>query len=168
MGKEKTSGKAMMVVIGAALVVLGALFLLNGVVPVLSIANLWPLFMLIPVVFFIPALVEKGKEASGVLIPGTILVFLTVYFLVLNYTSWDYVSVTWPNFILAPALGLFLFWLFNREQKGILIPVGILTVLTVIFYGTTLKNNYATAACFIVLGVLILAGSFVKKKPKEQ
>lgn len=166
MEKDRTSGQVTMVVFGGALVLLGILFLLNSVVPALSISKLWPLFLLIPVGFFIPAALEKGKDASGVLIPGTILVSLTAYFLVLNYTSWDLVSQTWPTFILIPALGLFVFWLFNRSQKGILVPVVILTSLSVIFYGTTLKNNYATAVCFILMGILLLVLSIRRKKPK--
>jgi hypothetical protein len=168
MSKDNVSAKTPMIISGSALVLLGVVFLLNGFVPSLSVSRLWPLFMLIPVVFFISPLIENGKKASGVLIPGTILTFLTVYFLVMNYTGWQYATATWPVYLLAPALGLFVFYLFNKEQKGVLVPVGILTVLAVIFFGTTLNNNYATAVCFIALGVLVLVGSFRKKKTKGQ
>lgn len=168
MKKEAAAGKSMAIVFGSALVLIGGLFLTGSFIPGFSMSKLWPLFMLIPLIFFIPPLVENGKAASGVLIPGTILLFLTVYFLVLNYTSWDFVAQTWPNFILAPALGLFVFYLFNREQKGILVPVTVLTVTAVVFYGLSLKSNIVMAVCFIILGILVLTGSFKKIWPEKK
>lgn len=47
------------------------------------------------------------------------------------FDSWQYL---WPGFILAPAVGLFEFYWFGNRNKYLLIPINILTVLSLLFF----------------------------------
>ena len=163
MGKEKGGVfiQAFVVLTALIFMAVGALIILGSFVPgVFSVEKLWPLFMLIPVVFILQPLISRGKDAEGTLVPIVILTSLTVYFLILNYTSWTWVSKTWPTFMLIPALGLFALFLSNR-RKELLIPVGILSVLSFIFYGVAFGSALAVGVLFILAGVIIVARLFI-------
>lgn len=150
------------IVIGVTLILIGILLFLGNIFNFLSPSKLWPLFILIPIPIFAWQLMQDFKRSYGVLVPFGILTFLAVYFLWLNFAGWEFVAVTWPNFILTPAVGLFLLFLANREKK-ILIPIFILTATTLICYGALLKSNIAIAICFLLGGIAIIYGSIRKK-----
>ena len=150
-------------VFGIVLILVGVLLLFGNMVSFLSIEKLWPLFMMIPVVIFISLLLQDFKTNYGVIMPGTLLTFLTIYFIWLNFTSWDNVATTWPNFILAPAAGLFALYLANRE-KGLLIPVCILSAIAAVFYGMLLKSNMVAGIAFLAGGLILFISSFLRKK----
>lgn len=168
-GNEK---KVSSIVFGGLLVVIGVLFILGLIFNQLTMKNLWPLFMLIPVVFMVMALLKEGMKAIGVIIPITILTFLVGYFLWLNFTDWSNVRTTWPNFILAPGLGLLLFFIFDRKI-GTLIPAGILISLAVIFYATIIRETQfdmrlAIGILIIGVGVLTIIKTIVENKNKDR
>ncbi len=165
--KKETGRDITFSVFGFSLIVIGAILLLGNFFNFLSISKLWPLFMMIPVVIFVPLLMQDFNGSNGVLVPTGILTFLTVYFLWLNFAGWHYVEFTWPNFILAPAVGLFLFYLANR-RKALLIPVFILTTIALVFYGVMFNSKIAIAACFILGGAAILFSSFMHSGSKRK
>lgn len=160
-GKDKTIAR--FPVLGIILIAAGILFLAGTFVPDFTISKLWPLFMLIPVFIFVQLLVDEGLKSSGVIVPGVILIYLTVYFLWLNYTSWSNVAVSWPNFLLAPAAGLFGFYLVERNT-GLLIPVIVLVLAALIFFGGLIRSDIGIAAGLIALGLLIVIGPLLKRK----
>jgi hypothetical protein len=92
-------------------------------------------------------MVQNFKAHYGVLMPAALLTFLTIYFLWLNYTTWENVKYTWPNFLLAPASGLFALYIANRE-KGLLIPVCVLAALAVIFLRDYFSIRHNSWNCF--------------------
>lgn len=153
---------------GVVLVAVGVLILLGNFVQGLSIGKLWPLFILIPVVQFIQLLWQDIKKNAGVLVPTGILTTLTVYFLWLNYTTWDNVAFTWPVFILLPAVGLFL--LFAATFRfSLLIPIFIICGVAIISWGLILQSSLFIAIFCIFAGLILFIGSFrnIGKKPKN-
>lgn len=147
-------------VVGAALVAAGTLIVAGNIWPFLSFARMWPLFLLIPVLFFVMALIQDGRSAAGVLIPTGILVFLAAYFLALNFTSWDHSGSTWPLYILAPVPG-FLAYFFVTRQKGALYPALVLTAVTVVSFGLIRPSGTFAAVILILAGILLLVKSFL-------
>jgi hypothetical protein len=137
---------------GLILTLLGLVFLLNNFYGFLSMEQLWPLFMLIPVIPMAAAWAEKGREAAATVVPITILVFYSGYFLWLNYTSWGYSGTSWPNYLIGPGLG-FLFLYFIERKGALLVPAFVLLGLAAAFYGAIYGNS------LVLGGFLILAGS---------
>jgi hypothetical protein len=125
--------------------------------PKATVDKLWPLFLLVPVAILGQQYLEKGKAAAGVLVPLGILSYLAVFFLWLNFTSWDQTAVTWPHFLLAPAFGLFLHFLATRKT-GLLVPITALCVIAVVFLAGFHRSTVAIAVALIAVGVVLLVG----------
>ncbi len=116
----------------------GLLFLFLGVIALLAAIGVvvlewdyfWPLFLLLPGLSFEYGFFSKKGKNSGnpsILIPAGILITISILFYVNIFFGWHLMTLLWPVFILAPAIGLFQFYLFGSKNKGILLPVGILT-----------------------------------------
>jgi len=175
--KKKSS-----IVWGLIFILLGGAFLLKnfGIWDVyLNIFNIgyiistfWPaLFLILPAIAMHSGFFSgKGRDA-GVLVPAGIL--LTIGIVAQLSTLYGLWGVLWPGFILAVAVGLFEMYLFGSRDKGLLIPVGILSFLSLIFFvfissdqlfGGYLRQLFIPVL-FILLGVLIIfRNSFLGKE----
>ncbi|RSK26738.1 hypothetical protein EJF36_07610 [Bacillus sp. HMF5848] len=160
-----TKGKSLF---GIVLVVLGVIFLLDssGVVNLgIDIENLnlmtysWPFFLLVPAILFHAGFFLSGmkKSNAGLLVPGGILLTLSLLFFFETFTGWRFSGVTWPIYILAPAVGLFELYIFGGREKGLLIPVGILSSIGVFFL---LQNIFIEMMEFWPI-ILVLGGLFL-------
>jgi len=116
---------------GGILIALGCIFLAYNIYG-FDVETYWPLFFTIPIVLFLGAFITNRRN-GGVLVPVGIFVVLGAMFQYCELEGWYHMEWLWPGFLLAPGLGLFLFYLTNRE-KGLLIPAGILTGLSIIFF----------------------------------
>jgi hypothetical protein len=149
----------------------GLLFLVLGVVALLAAINaielswdyFWPLFLLIPgLTFEYNFFSKKGKhsEDPGILIPGGILITISILFYINIFFGWHLMDLLWPVFILAPAIGLFQFYLFGSRNKGLLIPVGILTGIGLFSLIITMLNIdffiYIFSIILIAIGVYFI------------
>jgi len=148
-------------VLGAILVGLGILFLVVNFVPYLGVEKLWPLFMLVPVAILAAVWIHYKDRAVGVVLPVVILIFYCGYFLWLNFTSWDHVETTWPNFIIAPGLGFLGLYLATRKWVY-LIPSFLLLILAAIFYAAIIENTLIVAVLLILMGVLLILKPLLK------
>ncbi|SUY47902.1 membrane protein [Clostridium putrefaciens] len=119
-------------IFGIILILLGLSALINRIffIDILSFRNLWPLLLLIPGILFEVKYFETRKD-PGTLVPGGILTTLGTLFLIENVSSFHMKKYIWPLYPLSVAIGLFqLYWFGNRE-KGLLIPIFILTTVSV-------------------------------------
>lgn len=158
---------------GAVLLLLGVVLFLNqgeSFGPGKIFAYFWPSLFVIPLGLFFHWMYFSmlGRRGIGVLIPGGILftVGIVCQFSML-FDSWGYM---WPGFILAPAVGLFEFYWFGNRNKWLLIPINILTVLSLLFfavfslgalYNKLLFSQPLVAIALIIVGALTL---IAKKK----
>jgi len=119
--------------------------------------NLWPLFLLIPGIFFELSYFISRKDA-GLLVPGGILITYGLLFLINVIYGWHLMDNLWPIFPLGVAVGLFQLYLFGGRDRGLLIPVGILGAVSLFF----LVNNLLFVDFRLIAGiVLVLAGIWV-------
>jgi len=145
--------------------IFGFLLLFIGVMLILSNfsvieivwENLWPLFLLIPGIVFELSYFIYRKDA-GLLVPGGILITYSLLFLVNAFFGWHLMEDLWPIFPLGVAIGLFQLYLFGGREKGLLIPVGILGVISLFF----LINSLLFVDFKLVAGiVLVLIGIWI-------
>jgi hypothetical protein len=158
---------------GAVLLLLGAVMLLNqgeSFGPGTIFAYFWPSLFVLPLGLFFHWLYFNmmGRKTAGLLIPGGIL--LTVGFvcqIAMLFGNWEYM---WPGFILAPAVGLFEFYWFGGRNKWLLIPINILTVLSILFFAVFSLGSFIDeflidqpifAVLFVVVGAMFM---LIKRK----
>jgi hypothetical protein len=148
---------------GAILVLLGLLFLLNNFYRFLDPERLWPLFLLIPVIPLAINWLNKGREAAGAVIPITILVFYSGYFLWLSHTHWLDAGTTWPNFLIGPGLGFLLLYIIGRKG-ALLVPALILLGLAAAFYSGIYDTSLPLGAFLVLAGGMLVLRSMMKPK----
>lgn len=160
-------------VLGAVLMLLGAYLFLNrggSFGPGEIFGYFWPSLFVIPLGLFFHWMYFQlvGRKGSGLLIPGGIL--LTVGMVCQAAMLTDGWSYLWPGFILAVAIGLFEFYWLGSRNKWLLIPINILTVLSLLFFFI-----FSTGALLghlsgqpIVAVVILLAGAFLLVGRKKE
>ena len=167
MSNMKTfNGKIASAVFGAILVGIGLIFLIGNFFPSLSIDMLWPFFMLVPVGILIPIWFMDRRKNAGVLIPITILTFYACYFLWLNFTSWENVEYTWPNFLIGPGIS-FLAVYFANKRWEFTIPAFILLLLGAIFYSELMDDTLIIALALIAVGLFLVIRFLFANKNNE-
>lgn len=144
--------------LGIALICIGVLLTLStfGIIPSLNfvIARFWPMIFIFISLFFHAGYYSNRKNV-GLLVPGGI--FLTFGIIFQTAELWNIYDVMWPGVFLAPAVGLFELYYFGNREKGLLIPVGILSFISLFFFSFTIRYLRGFSR-FILPAGLILAG----------
>jgi len=156
------------VIPGTILIILGILFLL----PRLGVdfGNLWPTFILAPglafIIFFVVS--KNKKKTAGILIPGIILTFLSIFFYYQAYSFWANANLLWPVYPLIVGLSFYAFYFASsRKDHGALIPANILTGVGVLFLILNYYSFNLWPLLFIIIGLLLVLSS-ARKSGKEK
>jgi hypothetical protein len=138
---------------GGILVMLGCVFLAANLYD-FDAGTYWPVFFLVPAALMLGAFLSNRKNA-GVLIPFAIFIIMGAMFQYCVFEGWYNMEWLWPGFLLGPGIGFFLFYYVNRE-RGLLIPAGILTGLSVIFFLTNSPYEDYWPLLLIIAGGLLM------------
>jgi hypothetical protein len=158
--------------LGIILLVIGGILLYNNIfhTNLLSMAYMWPMFVLGPGLVF-EFNYFTTKKAPGLLVPGGILTSLGLLFFFETFTHWRFSDVTWPFYPLAVAVGLFQLYLFSGRPKGLLIPVGILTAVGGSSFAIIFINKFTSFAAnnlYLPVILIILGIFFIFAKPEKK
>lgn len=96
----------------------------------LSMRFMWPLFILIPGLFFEAAYFTNRKD-PGLLVPGGILITIALLFFFEIMTGWRFAAYTWPVYILAVVVGLTQFSFAIGHPKGLVVAIAVLLIVAV-------------------------------------
>lgn len=155
--------------IGVILVVLGGFLFLNKGTDFGTgnlIALLWPSMFVIPLGVFFHWMYfgMLNRKGIGLLVPGGILLTSGVVMQIATlFDGWEYL---WPGFIFAVAVGLFELYFFGSKPRGLLIPITILTVISLIFFTvfsigamlSSFSNQPVLAIILIAAGAVLMVG----------
>lgn len=151
-------------IFGAALILLGILvFTVDSWVFSTGyiFTHFWPILFVFPlgIMFHWMYFSLTDRKGVGLLVPGGVLIVVGLVCQISTmFDIWEY---TWPGFILAPALGLFELYWFGNRNKWLLLPVFILTGLSMIFFGTFSIGAVIATGTPIVAVVIILIGLYL-------
>lgn len=165
-------------VLGSILIIFGILFLLKNFTifdPLWHVFNFgfiisrfWPtLFVILPGVLFHTSFISGNKRKPGLLVPGGILLVMGLAFQInMLFGGWQ---IMWPVYIFSVAFGLFELYMFGSRERGLLIPIGILTGLSVLFFLSFSLNRllHFNASPFVIPMVLIGIGAFILSGAKN-
>lgn len=134
-------------ILGVALIVLGALFLLGRVTDVGQFA--WPLFVIIPGVILLGSAFLGRGESAGLAVPGSIVTTIGLILLILNGTGrWEAWSYCWALIVAGVGAGTFIHGALtsdqSRERDG----------LRTVYIGLTLFAVFGVFFEFIIFGGL--------------
>lgn len=147
---------------GIVLVALGVLMILNQL-NLFRFSWIWgfsaPVILFVIAFFFVAGFLSKGPSAAGLLVPAGILGGIGLTLLLGG--TFGLMYYVWPGFILSPAIGLLLLYLFGHEHSpGLLVPIGVLvTVAGTCFLSTVLRMWHILWPGFILapaIGLLLL------------
>ncbi|MBN1783286.1 hypothetical protein JW948_19280 [bacterium] len=151
---------------GSALIVLGVLFLFGNLTDI-SMDRLWPAFPMLVGLSFWAAYLQKRGEA-GILMPGTILVVISLLFFFCANAGWDHMARLWPVFVLAPAAGFVAMYFGGNRDKNLLFPAGILGLIGSIFLAVGFGLSNYWPLLMILAGVLLILTELLSGKNNIQ
>ena len=127
--------------LGVFLMIVGGVLLLARFdIIVIGWKTLWPLFILIPGLM-LEGIFFLNRNVSGVLVPGGILTLTGLNLFICNLFGWHLMGILWPMFPLSVAFGLFQLYIFEERNPGLLVPVGVLGLVSLIGFMTSLANQ---------------------------
>ena len=147
---------------GLLLIGMGIIFLIGNLSRV-GMESLWPVFPLAVGLAFCVGYFYDRKN-YGLLMPGSILIVVSLLFFYCNFTDWWHMETLWPVFILAPAVGFLAMYFGGAKDQGLLIPAGILSGVGVVFLFMTSGFGDYWPLFLILAGVLLI---FLKGLPKK-
>lgn len=150
--------KTIRYLVGLLLILIGGFSLITYIFHLNNelIHHLWFLCVLIPGLYFEMNYFQTRKN-PGQLVPGGILTVIGLLFCFEILTRWDYSNYTWPIYLLSVAFGLFQLYLYDHQDKGLLIPITILCLISFLFYLQLFISSSLLLAIFlIIIGLYIL------------
>jgi hypothetical protein len=153
-------------ILAPVLILLGVYLILNqggSLGPGTIFATFWPTLFVIPLgLFFHWLYFSMIGRGIGLLVPGGILLTAGIVSqIAMLFGNW---STMWPGFILAVAVGLFELYWFGGRNKWLLIPINILTVISLLFFAVmsigTMLNSLSFVQPFVAI-VLIMGGAWI-------
>ncbi|PQP84442.1 hypothetical protein C0Q44_07730 [Paenibacillus sp. PCH8] len=153
-------------ILAPVLILLGVYLILNqggSLGPGKIFATFWPTLFVIPLgLFFHWLYFSMIGRGVGLLVPGGLLLTVGIVCqIAMLFNNW---STMWPGFILAVAVGLFELYWFGGRNKWLLIPINILTVISLLFFAVmsigTMLNSMTYIQPFVAI-VLIMGGAWI-------
>jgi hypothetical protein len=151
---------------GIFLILIG-LVLLIGNLSQVGMEILWPVFPLTVGLSFWIGYVHDRKN-HGLLMPGSILVVVSLLFFYCNLFGWWHMETLWPIFIMAPAVGFIAMYFGGKKERGLLIPAGILFSLGIIFLFVSSGLGDYWPVFLIIAGLLLIVSQRFNQKKNHQ
>ncbi|NLM73251.1 MAG: hypothetical protein GX184_04380 [Clostridiaceae bacterium] len=115
----------------------------------------WPGFIASPAVGLLLYYL-RGSRNPGLLVPiGILLTIAGLSSFASLFNAW---RIVWPGFIMAPAVGLFLLYIAGNRDSSLLLPIFVLTAISVTFFSLFALRHLLWFFRYIVGGILVLAG----------
>jgi len=154
-------------VLSFILIFSGFLLLLENFGFVSGIHNLWPIFpFVVGMGLFILYKQMQGRD-YGLVLLGSLLILLSVFFVYLNFKSWGILSKLWPIFICILGVSFLFSYYFNRIK--IYLYVGLFaTLLGFVFVFIFTISVTLWPISLVVVGIFIYLISSFESKEKNK
>ena len=153
--------------LGLGLIFLGVVFLLENLTVIrFNFFQIWPVFVILGGVGFLLGFFINKKN-YGLVMPGIILIIYGSLFMYCNIMGWEYMQSLWPVFLLGPGLGFFVLYFAGQQDKGLLLPGGILTVLGLLFIFRYFEYLRYWPVLLIIGGIVLIFLSGKKNNTQD-
>lgn len=141
------------------LIVLGVFFLLGNLLFGWGMEILWPVFPLLVSFFFFYLYFSKAERSpgvEGVLIPGVILLVVSLLFFFLNFTGWGLMQYLWPTFPLAVGLSFLVTEYASGEVDRLKGAARFLIYFAIVFYVLGIISYRVWPVVLIIIGIYLI------------
>ncbi len=151
---------------GSFLILIGIVLLIGNLSKV-SMEILWPVFPLTVGLAFWVGYFHDHKN-YGLLMPGSILVVVSLLFFYCNLSGWEQMEILWPVFIMAPAVGFIAMYFGGGKDQGLLIPAVILFGTGIVFLIISSGFGDYWPVLLIIAGVFLIVSQKNLWQKKDQ
>ncbi|MFC1569205.1 hypothetical protein ACFL4L_03115 [bacterium] len=150
---------------GIAFIVIGILFLVTKLSD-MGMSNLWPIFPLtvgagLMLGYF------KNRENIGYLMPGIVLITISILFFYCSIGGWHHMANLWPVFILAPSAGFVAMYFGGNRDRGLLMPAGLLGLIGLIFIAINFRISNFIPILMILIGIILVLSQMYSSKKEN-
>lgn len=153
---------------GIILIIIGLIGILDKIFNISIDIELWPMIILIlGICFEVSFFTSRERKNVGILVPGGILTTIGILFLFETVTNWRFSGYTWPIYTLSVAIGIFQLYWFGKRDRALLVPVAVLTAITVIAFTSMAVGNvfeWLDKAAIVPIAIFILGLWILFKK----
>lgn len=151
---------------GVFLIVMGIVFIVGNLSRV-GMEALWPVFPLaVGLAFWVGYF--NDRKNFGLLMPGSILVVVSLLFFYCNFLGWWRMETLWPVFILAPAVGFLAIYFGGTKDQGLLVPAGILSLVGIIFLFVSYGFGDYWPVFLIIAGIILIVVQGLPRGKREE
>lgn len=154
---------------GGLIVLIGLVFLLEQIGIGIHVGEIWPVFILAPGLMFwyIYGTKRSGDNSrEALIIPGTILTLLGLFFVFESATQWRFSDRTAFCYPLIVSLAFFAAYRFGQRARGYLVPAWMLAGATlIVFFSATARFNAWPLLLIVIGGWLMFRQR--SRSPKE-
>ncbi len=146
---------------GAVFIAVGCILLLSNFGYInFSWDYIWPLALLLPGIYLHFAFFTKIDKNPGNLVPAGILTTYGLMAYVIAFFGWGTMANLWPFILIGVAIGLFELYIFDKRDKGLLIPIGILGGIGLMILSKTYflmsMRKYLIPIILVAIGLMII------------
>lgn len=147
---------------GAVFIAIGCILLLSNFGYInFSWDYVWPLALLLPGIYLHFAFFTKIDKNPGNLVPAGILTTYGLMAYAIAFFGWRTMASMWPFILIGVAIGLFELYIFDKRDKGLLIPIGILGGIGLMLLSRTYllidMRKFLIPAILVVIGVMMIS-----------
>lgn len=160
MKKNRTLG-----ILALLFIIAGAILTLENyhVIPGISIN--WPVLLLILGMGFVLLFFERKKEP--IIWIGSFLLFISIFFYYLNFTSWKSLAHLWPVFLGVIGLSFLATAIFTRKRIFAYLAILFITIFLALYLVFTISLKLWPMSLFIFGISLLIIDYFNKKRGKK-
>jgi len=153
---KQSTKKGQFVLLAVLCLISGVLLVLDNLEIVPGIWKFWPTFSLflgLGGIWFFKKSGKKDLKPAGV---GLFLVLVSIFFFVLNFTSWKHMITLWPTFIGILGVSALFVSLYSEKKRWFAVSGFFFLFLSIIFFLVFALNGKLWPTSLILFGVWLL------------
>ncbi len=137
-----------------------------------SFNKLWPsILLLVGLIFYVLYFsTKKKKDRKFLLFLATFLAVSSVPLFVLTYTSFSYINVVWPGFLLSIGVALISVYFFsNKKRITLVLSILLIAISLLVWIFYTIKSPFGLVigVSLLLIGAAFLTRGLIKETEKE-
>ena len=147
--------KSSLGVLSLFFIIIGTIITLENYDIIKGVTNLWPVIPLLIGLGFILLFFERKKDDPVLIWLSTFLILLSIFFYILNRTSWKSLSYLWPTFLGILGISFLVSGFFTKSRILVYLSVLFIALFLALFFVFTVSLKLWPMS-LVVFGISLL------------